>query len=81
MSLLRKTVILGILLVFSATALLAQSEGQTGQIIGTVSDSSGALVPGAKVTISNMAPAPPGTSPPAQKASIALCCFRPGATR
>ncbi len=42
---------MSLLLLGTATEVLAQSEGGTGQIVGTVFDSSGSVVPNAKVTV------------------------------
>ena len=50
----RKLAVFGLALVLTASGLLAQSGAQTGQISGTVTDPNGAVVPGAKVTITNM---------------------------
>jgi Carboxypeptidase regulatory-like domain/TonB-dependent Receptor Plug Domain len=44
-----------VLIVFSASALLAQSQATTGVIEGTVTDASGAVLPGVTVTLRNTA--------------------------
>ncbi len=54
MSILRRSLFLAVVLVFSAAVLLAQTEGNTGQIVGTVFDPNGAVVPNVKVTLTNL---------------------------
>jgi hypothetical protein len=45
--------IVAIILLFSIPGLRAQSTGSAGTVYGTVTDSTGAIIPGATVTISN----------------------------
>jgi hypothetical protein len=48
-------VVLAAILVFGSAGLLAQTTVQTGSIVGVVTDPSGAVLAGAKVTITSMA--------------------------
>src|SRR5256885_252392 len=52
---LRFSVLLAVALLLLSAAGLAQSTVSTGSIVGTVTDPSGAVVSGAKVTVSNTA--------------------------
>jgi hypothetical protein len=51
---LRALIVALLALLLSSAVLLAQTSVSTGGIVGTVSDPTGALVPGAKVTITNL---------------------------
>src|SRR5215475_5212310 len=56
LTMLRKGWTLGLTLFLSCVAMFAQTGG-TGTLVGTVTDSSGAIMPGARVTVVNSATA------------------------
>ena len=62
-------------------ATLSAQSITTGDIAGTVKDPSGAIVPGATVTLKSLTRAKPAPRPPLNLASIALPRYVPGITK
>ena len=60
----------------SLVAVASLSASPVGSVSGTVKDSSGAIVPAVRLTLTNTAPTPSSPPPRIRKASFSFCNWR-----